>query len=418
MKRNIPLLYAFSFFDQFMIVIALWVPYLAAQGISMRQFMELQAVFAIVIVCGEVPSGLLSDQWGRRKTLLLGSVLKAVSFSLLPLWSSYEGFLFYHLTMGIALSMISGGDVALLYDSHLAAGGEKAGGTALLANAKLAAQIGATASALLGGVVVALSYGHLLWANAVLSWIPLLLVLSITEPPAAPDRGKKPSAEFKEALSTTLVGDAATRLAFLNLVASGAGGLVMFWVNQKYWQASGVPLASFGVLLAMYSLIFGFAGKAAAPGTARFGQRPLLAAAGALPIIACFGMASFLGWGGILLGTLGQVGRGLGGVLFLNALNEKISSAFRATVISMANLGTRGLFALLGPLVGYGIDRWEVPSVLWAMGSLFLIAFVFLLLPLVLRPAALSPADGLATRASPTTPSRSSCAKPTASSRT
>ena len=398
MKKNIPLLYAFSFFDQFMIVIALWVPYLAAQGISMRQFMELQAVFAIVIVCGEVPSGLLSDQWGRRKTLLLGCVLKAISFSLLPLWSSYEGFLFYHLTMGIALSMISGGDVALLYDSHLAAGGEKAGGMALLANAKLAAQIGATASALLGGVVVALSYGHLLWANAVLSWIPLLLVLSITEPPAAPDRGKKPSAEFKEVLSTTLVGDAATRLAFLNLVASGAGGLVMFWVNQKYWQASGVPLALFGVLLAVYSLIFGFAGKAAAPGTARFGQRPLLAAAGVLPIIACFGMASFLGWGGILLGTLGQVGRGLGGVLFLNALNEKISSAFRATVISMANLGTRGLFALLGPLVGYGIDRWGVPSVLWAMGSLFLIAFVFLFLPLVLRPAALSPADGLVAR--------------------
>src|SRR6266498_1567869 len=83
--------------------------------------MELQAVFAIVILCGEVPSGLLSDLWGRKKTLLLGSTLKAVSFSLLPLWSSYEGFLFHHLMMGIALSMISGGDVALLYDSYLAA---------------------------------------------------------------------------------------------------------------------------------------------------------------------------------------------------------------------------------------------------------------------------------------------------------
>jgi MFS family permease len=121
MKKNIPLLYGFSFFDQFMIVIALWVPYLTTQGISMRQFMELQAVFALVILCGELPSGLLSDLWGRKKTLLLGSTLKAASFSLLPLWSSYEGFLFYHLTMGIALSMISGGDVALLYDSHLAA---------------------------------------------------------------------------------------------------------------------------------------------------------------------------------------------------------------------------------------------------------------------------------------------------------
>src|SRR4029453_7684616 len=89
-------------------------------GIGMGQFMELQAVFALVILCGEVPSGLLSDLWGRQKTLLLGATLKAVSFSLLPLWSGYEGFLFYHLTMGIALSMISGGDVALLYDSYLA----------------------------------------------------------------------------------------------------------------------------------------------------------------------------------------------------------------------------------------------------------------------------------------------------------
>ena len=58
-KKNINLLYGFSFFDPFMIVIPLWVPYLATQGISMRQFMELQAVFALVIVCGEVPSGLL-----------------------------------------------------------------------------------------------------------------------------------------------------------------------------------------------------------------------------------------------------------------------------------------------------------------------------------------------------------------------
>ena len=201
MKKNLALLYGFSFFDQFMIVIALWVPYLATQGIGMRQFMELQAVFALVILCGELPSGLLSDLWGRKKTLLLGSTLKAVSFSLLPLWSSYEGFLFYHLAMGIALSLISGGDVALLYDSHLAAGGEKSRGTAILGNASLAAQTGATVSALLGGAVVMLSYGHLLWANAILSWIPMLLVLRVTEPPAALDRGKKRAEELKEMLS-------------------------------------------------------------------------------------------------------------------------------------------------------------------------------------------------------------------------
>jgi MFS family permease len=260
-KRNITLLYGFSFFDPFMIVIPVWVPYLATQGITMRQFMELQAVFAVVILCGEVPSGLLSDLWGRKKTLLLGSTLKAVSFSLLPLWHTYEGFLVYHLTMGIALSMISGGDVALLYDSHLAAGGERSRGPAVLGNMKLAGQTGAGVSALLGGAIVALSYGHLLWANALLSWIPMLLVLGVTEPRATLERRKKWSTDFKEVLSGTFVRDPTTRLVFLNLVASGAAGLVMVWTHQKYWQDSGVPLASFGVLFASYNLIFGFAGK-------------------------------------------------------------------------------------------------------------------------------------------------------------
>jgi hypothetical protein len=37
--------------------------------------------------------------------------------------------------------------------------------------------------------------------------------------------------------------------------------------------------------------------------------------------------------------------------------------------------------------VGYGTDGWGLRSVLSALGILFSIAFVFLLLPLVLSPA-------------------------------
>jgi MFS family permease len=395
MKRNVSLLYGFSFFDPFMIVIPLLVAYLATHGIGMRQFMELQAVFAIVILCGEVPSGLLSDRWGRKKTLLLGSTLKAVSFSLLSLWESYEGFLAYHLTMGIALSLISGGDVALLYDSHLAGGGDRSRGSALLGNMQLAAQTGAATSALLGGAVVTLSYGHLLWANAILGWIPVLLVLAVAEPPAAMDARRKQSESLKEVVTTTLVRDGATRLVFLNVAASGAAGLVMVWTHQKYWQESAVPLAYFGVLYATYNLLVGQAGRCAGPAAARYGRRPLLAAVGTLPIVACAGMAAFPGWGGIALGALMQMSRGVGSVFFMNALNEKLSSAFRATVISMAQLCTRASFALLGPLAGYGIDAWGLPSVLLALGVLFSVTFTCLLLPLILRETALSPAAEL-----------------------
>jgi hypothetical protein len=48
-----------------------------------------------------------------------------------------------------------------------------------------------------------------------------------------------------------------------------------------------------------------------------------------------------------------------------------------------------------GPLVGYGIDTWGLPSVLLALAVLFSVAIMCLLLPLILRETALSPAAEL-----------------------
>src|SRR5438093_797697 len=131
--------------------------------------------------------------------------------------------------------------------------------------------------------------------------------------------------------------------------------------------------------------IDGFAAKYAALGASRYGRRPLLAVVGVLPVVAYFGMASFFGWAGILFGFVFKMGRGVRGVLFMEALNERIPSAFRATVISLSQLGLRASFCLLGPVVGYGIDAWGLPSVLSALGILFSIIFVGLLLPVACR---------------------------------
>ncbi len=115
----------------------------------------------------------------------------------------------------------------------------------------------------------------------------------------------------------------------------------MVWTNQKYWQDSGVPLAYFGVLWAGYNLIAGLAGRSAALGGARYGRRSLLAAVGLLPIIAYFGMASFLGWGGILFGTLVQVSRGLGEVLFLRGPRRQKEARIPRFAMEITARGTR-----------------------------------------------------------------------------
>jgi hypothetical protein len=72
-------------------------------------------------------------------------------------------------------------------------------------------------------------------------------------------------------------------------------------------------------------------------------------------------------------------------VLFLGAFNERISSAIRATVMSMASLGVRASFILVAPVVGYGIDGWGLSPVLAVVGVFAALVFMLLILPLALR---------------------------------
>lgn len=72
-------------------------------------------------------------------------------------------------------------------------------------------------------------------------------------------------------------------------------------------------------------------------------------------------------------------------VLLLGSLNERISSEFRATVISLAQLGIRVSLLSRGSPRGLWNHAWGLPSVLSTLGIPFSIAFVCLLLPLIIR---------------------------------
>ena len=221
-----------------------------------------------------------------------------------------------------------------------------------------------------------------------LSWIPVLLVLSVTEPPAAPDRAKKRARALKEMLSTTLVRDAATRLVLLNLVAAGTGGLVMIWTNQKYWQESGVPLAYFGVLygwlqshLRLRREIRRSGEREIWPATfARRGRRV------AHHRVFRDGVFPRLGRGIARDPGPGRPGPGRG-ALPECAQREDFLRVPRDRDLHGESGNPRLLLVSWAPSWATGSTRWGLPSVLSALGILFSIAFVFLLLPLVLSPA-------------------------------
>ena len=117
--NNIKTIYWMGFFHSFMVVIPIFVPLLQGYGLSMSQVLQTQAIFALTIALCEVPSGYIADIWGRRRAVVVGSLLNGIGFFSLLWADSFVDFLLYEVILGVGLSLISGADLALLYDTEI-----------------------------------------------------------------------------------------------------------------------------------------------------------------------------------------------------------------------------------------------------------------------------------------------------------
>lgn len=97
-------------------------------GLTIEQFALLNTIWAITIVCAEVPSGALADILGRRYLIVATSLLMIMEMCLLafiPLGNStliFWAFLINRVLSGLAEAMASGADEAIAYDSLVAEG--------------------------------------------------------------------------------------------------------------------------------------------------------------------------------------------------------------------------------------------------------------------------------------------------------
>lgn len=99
-------------------------------GLTLEQFGILNLVWALTIVCAEVPSGALADIVGRKRLLVFASALMVVEMLLLvlvPMGAStllFTVFLANRICSGLSEAAASGADEALAYDSLKALGRE------------------------------------------------------------------------------------------------------------------------------------------------------------------------------------------------------------------------------------------------------------------------------------------------------
>lgn len=383
LKKNIKKIYILKFFTMFLVLMPVIVPFFETAKIGMQGVYLILAVFSVTVFILEIPSGYFSDLLGRRKTLIISNFLKGVGFSMFPFASDISVFIAAEIVLGIALSLNSGTDTAILYDTLEEIRPGKAQ-VKYLGRSLSYFAMGEALAALMGSVLLMYSFSlnNLAVISAFMSWITFFISFSLIEPPRV-KMTQSHRQNFRYIFQGLFKQSKLLNLIILNTIFSFSGTLIAVWLFQKYWNEIGIPLMYFGFLWALTNFIVSIAGRNAHRIEKKCGSFAILICLGLLPILGYLGIYLVTSYYGILVCLIFQVSRGIGQVILKDALNKRVTTDFRATANSISQMGVRVIFILIGPILGGIIDTEGIHYASGIMGLFYILVFIFILFPLL-----------------------------------
>lgn len=369
--------YAFTFLKDMAFFSAVLVPFFTEWGrISLTQVQILQSWFMFWFFVLEIPTGAVADYFGRKHSITLGTLIVTLAALVYGSMPKFEIFLLGEFLFAMAMSLISGADEALLYDSLKEAGREderkkifgKANSIHLL-GMLIAAPIGSFMAAKVG-----------LNAPMLFSAIPYLLAAfvawSIPEPviQSAKSESKRYLEIVKKGFSF-LKNHKVLRLLALDAIIVASSTYFIIWLYQPLLRSVGVGIFYLGIIHAVLVLSEILVSTNFERLTKLFGSDKRYLRASAIIVVVTFLLVAL--WPNIItISTLVIFGGGFGLTrlpLMSAYMNKFIPSEQRATVLSSISMFRRFGLVILNPLIGFTADH-----------SLRLAALIVGLLPLAI----------------------------------
>lgn len=352
--RQVRLLYAISFMAEFSPVIAIWVVYLTDfRDLTLAQVGLMEGLYWFIKLALEVPSGAFADRFGRRRAFIVAATAEGLGAIVFALAGNFWLLTLSYLLWSGGFAFRSGNNTAYLYDA-LAAGnrqaeyGDRAGVMGALGTT--AFSIGGVLGALVAAATT-LQIGVLTGVVAYILQVPILWMLR--EPP----RSTVTTAPLGYAGTLTTAFRALRRRPSLRNVILFEIALTTFFpahflLGQPFLSEHGVSLALFGVLFVPVQLAG--AGMMLLSGRAVrwLGIRRLLlvsltaVVAGLAVLAAVDHVVAFAGL------AVAQAGFGLAAPAIGAYVNDRTESEVRATILSVAPLGTALTFTIVAPVAG------------------------------------------------------------------
>ena len=373
---NIPRLYIIKIAKWFMLYMPVVVLFYESNGLKMMDIMVLQAIYSVMIVVLEIPSGYMADVWGRKKTILTGAVLGAAGFMIYGVSYGFMGFLIAEIVLGMGQSLVSGADSAMLYDSLLEKKRAKQysryeGRISSLGN------LAEAAAALLSILLVTVSLRTPYYGQIIVACIAIPAAMTLREPA---QHKKLVNRDFREILDIShfaIIGNKLLRRNILFSAFIGCATLTMAWFAQKFFEHNHIDKVWFGLLWAALNITVAFASFFAYRTEMLLGpRRTIILISLAIPL-AYIGL-SFSGLvPGLIILFLFYLVRGYATPVLKDYINRVTSSEIRATVLSVRNFFIRVIFSVAGPLIGWVNDVYDLPAALLLGGIIFLVLNVF-----------------------------------------
>lgn len=365
LRRTVPRIFVFQALVYASLWMPIWVVYMnTGRGLTLSEVYLIAGIGWIVQAVAEVPTGAVSDTYGRKASLIMGAGVLAFGLTLFAVLPGFGGQLIAYVVWAFGNALISGSDDAMLFDAAAELGREDEF-EALASRSMQVTLLAQAVGSIAGGAAAAWDLRAPILITVVLTVGALVVAIRLEEPQRQP---LDPAAAGRwGAMGVTIVTAARhvrSRPRLLMLLAytaliSAAAFFVPFVLVQPQMQAFLVPVGWFGVIFMGLRL--------AALAGSRFGPRIVAALGGAglwlglapaLLIVAFIGVAAAQVWWLSYLAMLA--------VAFVNAvmrpttaalLNRALSVDIRATVLSAESLVMTVFIAVIHPAIGVVADK-------------------------------------------------------------
>lgn len=334
--------------------------YYQRRGLNFLQINSLWGIITATIFLAEIPTGVIADKIGRKKSIVIALVLQLVGEIAFIFAQSYLHFILISIIAGLGFAFQSGCIQALVYDSLKESGKEK----------DMAKASGLTGAFYQSGHILGAIFSSLIVANLEPSRITLAIILTAISVAMALGVSlliKEPKLDYvhseesplkivKESIKLIRTNQSLKRIVWLGVLTTPFVGYLRNF-HPPYFQAAEVPSVWLGLSLGIGGILAALSSKYAYKFEAVFGVAKGMLLATLIPGLVYLLMALTLGPAlAVLLFVFNFGFMNVQEPLLADYYNRHIRSEIRATALSTINMISSLYIALMGLVIGWAAD--------------------------------------------------------------